>query len=115
MSIKLPNRFSAFVTQDKITGYLLNTDKMPAAAKARFFISLGFRPDAWQVFALALMKHGQTCAVAQVVDSAYGRKFEIRGPLNCPNGSAPVISSIWQLDKDCLEPRLITAYPCTDD
>lgn len=115
MPIELPNRFSAIVTQDKIQGYLLNTERMPAAAKARFFLSLGFHPEEWKSFALALMEHGQTCQVVKVVDSAYGRKFEVRGPIKCPDGRSPEICTIWQLDKDCLEPRLITAYPANDD
>lgn len=115
MSIKLPNRFSAYVTQDKIQGYLLNTDKMPGAAKARFFISLGFRSEEWRTFAHALMEHAQDCPVVKTVESAYGRKFEVRGPLTCPDGRSPEVCTIWQLDKDCLEPRLITAYPSNND
>jgi hypothetical protein len=115
MSIELPNRFSANVTRDKIQGYLLNTDKMPGAAKARFFLSLGFRPEQWRTLERALIEHAQICPVVKVVESAYGKKFEVRGPLNCPDGRSPKVCTIWQLDKDCLEPRLITAYHSNDD
>ena len=42
---KLPNIESTQVDQSKVVDYLLNTEKMPGAAKARFFKSFGFQID----------------------------------------------------------------------
>lgn len=95
----------------KVTDYLLNTSRMPAAAKARFFFSCGFSLDQWPEFAQALKVHGQTQAVVGTSESTYGAKYEIEGPLSCPDGRSPVVRTVWQIDTDELAPRLITAYP----
>lgn len=99
------------MNERKVTDYLLNTSRMPAAAKARFFFSCGFSLDQWPEFAQALKVHGQTQAVVGTTESAYGAKYEIEGPLSCPDGRLPVVRTVWQIDTDELAPRLITAYP----
>jgi hypothetical protein len=95
----------------KVTDYLLNITRMPVAAKARFFFSCGVTSDEWPELARALKVHGQTQPVVGTTVSAYGAKHEIEGPLRCPDGRSPMVRSVWQIDKDELAPRLITAYP----
>ena|SRR5437867_10843013 len=46
--MKLPNFDKAVVSEEKITGYLLNPLHADGAAKARFFAALGFRLEDWQ-------------------------------------------------------------------
>lgn len=84
---------------------------MPGAAKARFFLSCGFREDDWAVLAEALKAHGQANDILNEVVSDYGTKYEIEGPLTGPDGRSPTVRTVWQIDSDELAPRLITAYP----
>jgi len=44
-------------------------------------------------------------------NDTFGTKYEIEGPLNCPDGRSPQVRTVWQVDTDELAPRLITAYP----
>jgi hypothetical protein len=111
MRMELPGRENCVVDERKVTAYLLNTSRMPAAAKARFFLSCGFKKEAWPVLAEALVDHGQTQLVVGRTQSNYGTKYEIEGPLHCPDGRSPSVRSVWQIDRDELAPRLITAYP----
>lgn len=109
--MELPNKENCNVDERKVTDYLLNTSRMPAAAKARFFFSCGFSLDQWPEFAQALKLHGQTQAVVGTSESTYGARYEIEGPLSCPDGRSPVVRTVRQIDTDELAPRLITAYP----
>lgn len=110
-NMELPGKERCTVDQRKVTDYLLNNSRMPAAAKARFFFSCGFTLDSWKNFAEALKVHGQTQVVTGMTESAYGTKYEIEGPLPSPDGRSPEIRTVWQIDTDELAPRLITAYP----
>jgi hypothetical protein len=109
--MELPGKESCIVEKLKVTEYLLNTSRMPAAAKARFFLASGFRSDEWQELASALKRHAEEHTVLNEVRSDYGMKYEIEGPLCCPDGRSPVVRTVWQIDTDGLAPRLITAYP----
>jgi hypothetical protein len=109
--MELPGKENCYVDERKVTDYLLNTTRMPTAAKARFFFSCGFTSDEWPELARALKAHGQTQPVVGTTKSVYGAKHEIEGPLRCPDGRSPIVRSVWQIDKDELAPRLITAYP----
>jgi hypothetical protein len=107
----MPNSDVCIVEEKKVRDYLLNTTRMPAAAKARFFLSCGFSGEDWRAFARALKAHGNAYEVLNEVVSGYGTKYEIEGPLTCPDGRKPVIRTVWQINRDELAPRLITAYP----
>ena len=109
--MELPNKGNCGVDERKVTDYLLSTSRMPAAAKARFFFSFGFTIEQWPELVRALKVHGQTQIVVGIVESAYGTKYEVEGPLNCPDGRSPTIRTVWQIDTDELAPRLITDYP----
>ena len=39
------------------------------------------------------------------------RDMKIKGDLPAPDGRAPRIRTVWQLDTGEIAPRLITAYP----
>lgn len=109
--MKLPNAELAKVEREKITEYLLNPAHRYGASKARFFSSFGFRPEAWDVLAAALREHGQRNDVTRISDTPFGPRYEIEGVLPAPDGRAPRIRSVWQLDEGGVAPRLITAYP----
>jgi len=90
---------------------LLDATHRYGASKSRFFTAFGFRVEHWEQFAQALREHGQNHEVYQVSDSAFGPRFEVEGTLPAPDGRAPHVRTVWQLDKGKLAPRLITAYP----
>jgi hypothetical protein len=72
--MKLPNLHAAEVSEDKIKGYLLNPAHPDGAGKAKFFMSLGFRADQWNVLAAALRNMVEESPVADQVASTHGRK-----------------------------------------
>jgi hypothetical protein len=97
--------------REKTCGYLLNPGHRFGASKARFFSSFGFRIESWIEFATALRNHGQTHQVAKVKDTGFGPRYEIDGELIAPDGRRPRVRTVWQVDKNQINPRLITAYP----
>ena len=44
-------------------------------------------------------------------ESRFGTKYQIDGPLRCPDGRLPAIRSVWIVDVGTNYPRLITAHP----
>ena len=63
------------------------------------------------MLALALQEHGQQYEVSKVTETIFGPQYEVEGELRTPDGRAPRIRSVWQLDHAMVAPRLITAYP----
>ena len=109
--MKLPNAFSAVVEREKVVDYLLNRAHRYGASKAEFFFKYGFRLDQWQALAQALLEHGQKHDVINVTETGFGPRYLIDGELLSPDGRAPRVRTVWQLDRGQLAPRLITAYP----
>ena len=109
--MKLPNALLAVVEPEKLTGYLLNPVHRYGAAKARFFADFGFRASEWEAFGGALREQGQRHEVTKVKETPFGPRYEVEGPIAAPDGRAPRIRTVWQLDEGYVAPRLITAYP----
>lgn len=109
--MKLPNRELTKVEREKITDYLLNPAHRYGASKARFFTGFGFRADAWETLVTALREHAQQHEVARTKDTPFGPRYEVEGTIPTPDGRAPRIRTVWQLDDGEIAPRLITAYP----
>jgi hypothetical protein len=109
--VKLPFLEHVRVDREKITDYLLSPFHPDGAGKAIFFTSFGFRIEDWHVLARALRKPAQSHTVSSIVDSDYGSRYAIEGTLETPDGRRPIIRTIWILERDSTEPRLITAYP----
>jgi len=65
MTVRLPQSENLQVPQDKILGYLLDPAHEDGRSKDRFFRKRGFKPEAWEEFADALLKHGATRPVIQ--------------------------------------------------
>ena len=53
--MNLPKADAVEIAKEKITDYLLNPLHPDGAGKAIFFLAQGFRPEAWQVLADALL------------------------------------------------------------
>jgi hypothetical protein len=106
--MKLPNAHLAIVEQEKIAAYLLNPTHRYGATKARFFTGFGFRLEDWETLARALREYGQRNDVSTERETGFGPRSEVDGPLNAPDGRAPRVRTVWQLDHGEVAPRLIT-------
>ena len=72
--MKLPNVDYAFVTEDKITDYLLSEAHPDGRDKAAFFTRFGFIVENWTEFAEALKDHAKTHDVIRETASRHGTK-----------------------------------------
>ena len=109
--VMLPNASSCRVDREKITGYLLCPTHPDGAAKAHFFRRFGFDLENWKELAAALRAHGQSHAVAEVVESSHGIRYSVGGPLRSPDGRNPTVRTVWIVERGSRQARLITAYP----
>ena len=109
--MKLPYAAKARVERKKIVEYLLSFSHPDGSSKAEFFSRFGFRVDGWQVLARALRKHGRENDVSISVESVYGTRYSVDGPLATPDGRSPQLRTVWILAKGSQAPRLITAHP----
>lgn len=106
--MKLPNAHIGFVEPEKITGYLLNSTHRYGASKARFFTRFGFGTA---TLAEALLMHARQHDFVRIRETPFGPCYEVEGELPAPDGRAPRIRTVWQVDAGEIAPRLITAYP----
>ena len=109
--MKLPNVGHARIERTKIVDYLLAVDHPEGAGKAAFFLRFGFAIADWETFADALIAHARFCQVTKMSESKFGAKYQIDGPLPCPDGRSPAIRAVWIVDAGTNFPRLITAHP----
>jgi hypothetical protein len=110
-AMKLPNAHLAVVERAKLSEYLLNPGHRYGASKAQFFLSFGFKLEAYDVLAQAFREHGQHYEIVKETVTPFGTQYEIEGDLRTPDGRNPHVRTVWQVDKGQLAPRLITAYP----
>jgi len=109
--MKLPNADKAYVEREKITDYLLCFSHPDGGSKARFFVQFGFLLDKWEILANALRTVGTGYPVSHFIESDYGIRYCVDGPLETPSGFKPMIRTVWMIEKGDPRPRLITAYP----
>jgi len=109
--MKLPNPDRLRVDSEKVVAYLLSPSHPHGRGKASFFVRFGFRVEDWELLAEALCTHGASRQVAKTVESAYGTRYAVEGPLESPDGRHPLVRTVWLVKKDQVAARLITAYP----
>jgi hypothetical protein len=109
--MRLPNGDHARVDQKKITEYLLNESHPDGWGKAKFFRAHGFNQETWQVLADALARHGRQNPVTGSMESPFGTRYSVVGPLEAPSGRRPMLVTVWIVEKGSDAPRLVTAYP----
>jgi hypothetical protein len=110
-SVRLPHAEDAIVELDKIVGYLLSGRHTRGRGKARFFAGFGFKPETADVLRQALLLHARANDVVGSQMSEHGTKYTVEGPLPAPDGRAPVVRSVWIVDKGRQRPRFVTAFP----
>ena len=109
--MQLPNAAQARVDREKITEYLLCASHPDGRSKAEFFARFGFRVDDWGLLAEALRVHGRRHSVVEQVDSPFGTRYTVDGPLQTPDGRNPSVRTVWMIERGGSIPRLITAHP----
>ena len=107
----VPDFTSARVDAAKILDYLLSPSHPGGQSKARFFFQTGFSREAWEMMADALRQHATSNPVVNKVNSPFGVKYTIDGPIQSPSGSDPLIRTVWIVEHANPVPRLITAHP----
>lgn len=109
--MKLSSVDHAELPESKVKGYLLNASHRAGAAKAKFFMALGFDPDHWRQLAQALVEHARTYDIAATDPNRYGVRYVIDGPLQSPRGTTRTVRVVWFVETGESIPRLVTAYP----
>ena len=107
----LPHAANATVTEDKITQYLLDINHPDGGSKARFFLSHGYTLTSWFLLAMALRLHGQTHPVSGQRPTTDGTNYRVIGLLTMPDGVTRNIKTVWYIETNGTQPRLVTAYP----
>jgi hypothetical protein len=112
--MKLPNVERAVVPSRKITHYLLSTAHRDGQHKAEFFRSFGFKMEAWEELASALLKHTRNHEIVEIVPTPVGRNFVIEGALPAPDGRSPKVRVVWFIANEEEMVTLATAYPLAE-
>lgn len=109
--MQLPNVSRARVERSKIVEYLLNENHPDGRSKAHFFQKFGFEARQWSVFADALRNHAARNQVQDRVETPFGMRYVVDGPIESPDGRDPSVRTVWIIETASSAPRLITAYP----
>ncbi len=112
--MKLPTAGFVRIARAKIVDYLLSTTHPDGRTKAAFFMSHGFRPSEWRALSAALRLHAAQHEVSAVVPSEFGTKYTVDGALQCPDGRAAALRSVWIVRNGEQVASLVTAYPLPD-
>lgn len=109
--MKAPGRENPQVPGEKVVAYLLSDTHPSGHAKARFFRRFGFSVDRWELLADALRRHVATHDVTKEEDSPFGRRYNVDGPLESPDGRNPIVRSVWFTESGSTQLRFVTAIP----
>jgi len=99
------------VPSRKITHYLLSTAHRDGQHKAEFFLSFGFKLEAWEELASPLLNHARRHEVVETVQTPFGRNSVIEGALPAPDGRSPKVRGVWFIANGEETATLATAYP----
>ena len=111
--MRLSDNYLLVVEERKVLGYLLNSGHPDGAPKARFFHAAGYDTQRWRSLAESLKLHATNNEVANSVESFFGKKFVVEGPMDTAREGAPGVRivSVWIVERGSAEARLVTAYP----
>jgi hypothetical protein len=112
---RLPRAQLAVVDPRKVTSYLLSSNHPAGRVKAAFFHRFGFRAQSWQRLRDALVEHAHIADIISVVETEFGKKYILEGPIAAPDGRTPRIWTVWFVAIGEAVPRLVTAYPAAGD
>jgi hypothetical protein len=105
-----PDFRRATVPDAKLLGYLLDLNHPRGGPKALFFHSRGFTEFNHEAFRRALCLHALTGLVVSDDDTEYGRELVVEGPMKMPDGSDPLVWTVWIMPSPGDAPRLVSAH-----
>jgi hypothetical protein len=108
--MRIPAVERAFISREKIVGYLLNPDHPDGASKARLLAEAGFDATRPEQLEQALTAQHLSGDAREGRPSPFGKKYEVTGPLSGPQGSV-MATSVWRIRYGESFPRLITLIP----
>lgn len=109
--MKLPSGHLAEIHSDKIDRYLLAEYHPQNKGKAKFYKMIGFDEKTGERLReqlLILAQHGE---VVNTESTPRGTKYVVEGNIDAPNGRQYQITSVWVIQQNQNEPKLVTAYP----
>ena len=109
--MRLPNSQNALVQTAKLEQYLLSELHPVGRAKALFFKNLGYDDREPGTLARHLIAIAQHEDVLEVQSSPFGTKYVIEGMIQTPGGTTVTMRTVWIIESDNPQPRLVTAYP----
>ncbi len=98
-----------FVHPDKVQKYILNSEHPQGAAKARFFLKIGFGVEKPMILEAALLRHSETARLIKQEPHVDGTLLIYECALDAPTGPQ-CIRTVWLAEQEG-QIRLITAYP----
>ena len=93
--MKLPEAEVAEISEHKIVGYRLSSAHQMGKSEAAFFGKHGFAVINWKALAQAQRAHATTNPIAQTMETLYGTRYVVDGPLVAPDGTALNMRSVW--------------------
>jgi len=109
--MKLPNSANAKIDPDKLVNYLLNKNHKRGRTKALLLAKFGYQADSWQQLDSDIREYHLNAEADVVRQTMYGIRYEIRAPMQAPDGRTLIIKTVWQIDEGTDFPRLITLFP----
>jgi hypothetical protein len=109
--MELPNKARAYISPEKISGYLLSETHAVGKSKAKYFRSYGFHPRKSVDLEHGLLAIARQNPVNQVESSPHGTKYSIEGELKTPKGFMIRVRTVWIIETGQKIPRFVTAYP----
>ena len=105
----LPNKENLFIHNDKIEGYLLNTEHKDGKNKA-FVIQkvLGYNVSNKELFVKELTERVQQARVSSTKKTEYGTKYTVKIEMQGLKNRTLLMNTGWQVDNGTDEPKLVT-------
>lgn len=98
------------IEERKVLDYLLSRSHPVGRFKARVFAALGFETKNVKAFIEELRRIAATDEVSELVETPFGRKYEVPGNLKGPLGELAVVT-VWFLERGQERARLVTVRP----
>jgi hypothetical protein len=109
--MKIPHNEKSYVSEQKLTEYLLSETHAVGKSKAKYFRALGYNEANFRKLQEALADIAKSCEVVQEVPTSFGTKYIVDGQLLIPNGDTVRVRTIWIIEPIDDSPRFVTAYP----
>ena len=105
----MPNAIAASTTQNKIQGYLLNSNHPKGKHKAKVINRvLGYHYQNWELLSEKIFDAVQSTEVSRIEKSKFGVKYEVPIYVTGEKRRGMILNTFWQIDNNSNIPRLIT-------